>query len=959
MKLGLPTNHGLTQHVLNSSELLPRADGTPLLTDAQFEALEAGISLGRSALVSAPTSTGKTLIGWWAISAAIEQGRRAVYLVSHRALAKQKFEEAQRLFLAGWLSGDSAAIVCATGDAVEDASGRKTSAPMSATILVATYEKFLGCLSVGGPPRDLTDVTFVCDEVQLVGDPTRGQNVELLLTLMRRSGWRQFVGLSAVLSESYAKSLAHWLGLTLVRNPTREKALRIQCRAQNTVYEVLVAPGVVGSLLSETRQAERATNRIVDELLRRPASGPVIVFCMKVDDTYDLCAAWIGGKTATINVSPPVSLELAEALKDALARRAAFHNAELSEEERLFVEYQVAAGAVDVVYATTTLAAGVNFPLGSAVFASWKRWNSERRFHEPIGRAEFQNMAGRVGRMGQVASEGFVVLSADGHAEISAATKLMDFEAQDEIGNGITPEDFGSLTLQLFAGKLCSNRKDAFDIIASTFSAAREVETNFSGVTHWEADLNRQIDRLVQTGCLIESRLGIVVTAFGTAVARTGLKPETALYFIEGLARSAAELCKFLPSSADNAGNEDDLLFILAHAALTSPEYNLQGGRTTRFVNWKISRPNLVSNTYARRLDQMLWMQPWMGDVSAANGALLIALWAAGEGRAVIEDAVSGVRMGNVEVLARDVAWILTGVAEIIGEVTSPTLADEGKPGALRGDSASTDATRRLARSLRRQAIRAASGLPSDILWMTNLELQGNQRRLARQQMLSLRFQGLIQPYDLMDGSVAADEKRRLALAGHLAPSLANQVRDAARRWKVTEREYFQRIHLRRAARLNGENLISVLYILKGKELERAFEAVMSYAAIQCEVLDRTGRQAYPDFLVTIEHYPSIVVEIKSRTSDTDLVSLNAATEVLAASELAGLRDNFCVTLCSPGIEPSVPGAIENCGRLSVVGISDLVEAILRLREGTLTREGFYNWLTTPGVAVMEDLPHP
>jgi helicase len=186
MKIGLPPAHGLSEFVIGSAELLPRMDGEPFLTDIQHEALQAGVSVGSNVLISAPTSTGKTLIGWWTIASAIAAGGwwtiasaiaaggRAVYLVSHRALAKQKFEEAQRLFLHGPLGGDRAAIVCATGDAVEDASGRRTNAPMAATILVATYEKFLGCLSVGGPPRDLTDVSFVCDEVQLVGDPHRG-----------------------------------------------------------------------------------------------------------------------------------------------------------------------------------------------------------------------------------------------------------------------------------------------------------------------------------------------------------------------------------------------------------------------------------------------------------------------------------------------------------------------------------------------------------------------------------------------------------------------------------------------------------------------------------------------------------------------------------------------------------------------------------------------------------------
>src|SRR6266446_1045058 len=189
---------------------------------------------------------------------------------------------------------------------------------MAAGILVATYEKFLGCLSVGGPPRDLTDICFVCDEVQLIGDPNRGQSVELLLTLMRRSGWRQLVCLSAVLSEKDRLSLASWLDLRLIRNPTREKALRLECRSNTSVHTIAVAPGLVGDIQTDNVRRETSTIQIVFELLTKPHLAPVIIFCMRVDDTYDLCNDLIRTKTATINVSPPGSFELDEGLRKAL-----------------------------------------------------------------------------------------------------------------------------------------------------------------------------------------------------------------------------------------------------------------------------------------------------------------------------------------------------------------------------------------------------------------------------------------------------------------------------------------------------------------------------------------------------------------------------------------------------------------------------------------------------------------
>jgi hypothetical protein len=68
---------------------------------------------------------------------------------------------------------------------------------------------------------------------------------------------------------------------------------------------------------------------------------------------------------------------------------------------------------------------------------------------------------------------------------------------------------------------------------------------------HWRAPLERQIDRLVGTGCLIETHDRSTVTAFGLAVARSGLKPETASYFIQRLVQHCEALRELLPRSAN------------------------------------------------------------------------------------------------------------------------------------------------------------------------------------------------------------------------------------------------------------------------------------------------------------------------------------------------------------------------------------------------------------------------
>lgn len=957
MKSTLPLNHGLNGEVLDNPLLLPQENNQPSLTDVQFDSLVAGVARGQDILVSAPTSTGKTLIGWWGVSTALAAGHNIVYLVSYRALAHQKFEEAQHLFLDA-LQGDHSSIVCATGDSVEDASGRKTSAPLAARILIATYEKFLGCLSIGGPPRDLTDTCFVCDEVQLIGDKTRGQKVELLLTLLKRSGWGQLIGLSAVLSEADAKTIAHWLELTLVRNPNREKRLTIECRSPERIVSVTSAPNFDPSWNDQPTppRLNSVPAKIVTELASITEHRPVIVFCMKVDETFELANQAATNRPITRKVNLPLGLDLDATLLDLLCKRVAYHNAELSEEERLFVENQLANGHVDIVFATSTLAAGVNFPLGSAVFASWKRWNFERGRHAPISRAEFQNMAGRVGRMGQIGDNGRVILSANNASDRQIAVRLMDLATQDELGSGIVPDDFGPLILQILAGKLCNRRDEAFALLSSTLSAAREITRNASGVVHWRPHLDAHINRLIEFGCIIESGETLILTTLGEAVARSGLKPETAIYFIRGLARFSQSLLALLPSVAGD-GNEDDLAFILAHAALASPEFNFEGGRPTRYINWRVSAPRLINNPMARRLAQILFAQPWVGNVGAANGALLLSGWFSGASRREIEAQVGSVRLGTVQAMARDVSWILMGITEIVSAVTAPALAEEGKPELLR-DPVISGAVRQLVRAIRRQATRVNAGLPGDILWASELDLQQQPRRLSRSQLLALHGHGLVRAIDLMDGAAAAETARQKALDAVLNPRLANLVRDAARRWKANDREYCKRIHLRRAALVNGTEIIEALYSARGDAFETAFSALLTFLTIPYEKIDGPGRIAYPDFLVIIENFPSIVVELKTKVSESDVVSFNAATEVLGASELLGLRDHPCLTVCNPAVEPSVPRFIEARERLCVLEVCDLAEAALRVSEGVLSRDALYNWLTTPGIALREDLPH-
>lgn len=508
MKYELPVGHGLATATVDNPKLLPRQpDGSPSLTDIQYEALEAGVAHGKSMLVVAPTSTGKTLIGLWGLGRAIQAGNRAVYLVTHRALAAQKFDEIVRVFARSHLGGDKSAIVLATGDGVWNGNEQIPAAPHEAAVLIATYEKYLAMLSSLGPRRNMTDTVFICDEVQIIGDKNRGQNVEILLTILRRSGWLQLIGLSAVLTPEDGRGLSDWLGVKLVRNPSREKRLVYECRTMDKQVSFDTATEEI----TETPYAGKVSFSTLGILaeVRKSELSPIIVFCMRVRDTYELAEEYAkslgapppAGAQGNLFGHPPETA-VEKALAQLLPYGVAIHNAELTEEERQVVEDGLANSSIKVVFATSTLAAGVNFPLGAAIFHAWKRWDFAANNHVPLDPSEFHNMAGRVGRMGTHHNYGLVVYSCPEQFDLPKASIYLDPTKLTTIEPRIGPEHFERLILQICSSGLCSTVQETFDFISSTLSGARELESNVSGLDHWGPKFRAAIANLTAMGFL-------------------------------------------------------------------------------------------------------------------------------------------------------------------------------------------------------------------------------------------------------------------------------------------------------------------------------------------------------------------------------------------------------------------------------------------------------------------------
>ncbi len=177
--------------------------GVSSFTEIQQLAIKGGVADGVSMVICAPTSSGKTMVGEIAVLSALRHSKRSLYLVSHKALADQKYEDFLRRF------GDKAenpiaSVGLSTGDREEGDTG--------ANIVIATYERALGLVLSGELNTRATVV--VADELQIIGEVGRGANIETLCALLRQRGVGQFVALTATIENP--EDLAAWLNCTLV-----------------------------------------------------------------------------------------------------------------------------------------------------------------------------------------------------------------------------------------------------------------------------------------------------------------------------------------------------------------------------------------------------------------------------------------------------------------------------------------------------------------------------------------------------------------------------------------------------------------------------------------------------------------------------------------------------------------------------------------------------------------------
>src|SRR6201987_1449677 len=155
----------------------------------QVEACRA-LSAGRGVLVAAPTGSGKTVIGEYAVHLALAQGRKCFYTTPIKALSNQKYADLVRRY-------DSRTVGLLTGD---------NSINGDAPVVVMTTEVLRNMLYTGS--LALSGLGYVVlDEVHYLADRSRGAVWEEVIIHLPESV--RVVALSATVSN--AEEFGDWL----------------------------------------------------------------------------------------------------------------------------------------------------------------------------------------------------------------------------------------------------------------------------------------------------------------------------------------------------------------------------------------------------------------------------------------------------------------------------------------------------------------------------------------------------------------------------------------------------------------------------------------------------------------------------------------------------------------------------------------------------------------------------
>jgi len=451
----------------------------------QLEAAEA-VAKGSSVVVTAPTGSGKTLVAEAAIHLALAAGKRAFYTAPIKALSNQKFSD-----LGTALGSDRVGLL--TGDNVI-----KSDAP----VVVMTTEVLRNMIYAESTQLNNVGIV-VLDEVHYLQDRSRGAVWEEVIIHCPKEV--QLVCLSATISnnEEFASWVEERRGTTeLIETEDRPVPLESMYMLKDKVgsHELHLLPMFTKrdgrqrsnpkieqmlGLERGRRRRYKTPNRVdtIEELAQQQMLPAIYFIFSRAGCDAAMHRLVESGVRLTDPEERKVIREVAEEktshLEDSdlavlgyerwiagLEAGVASHHAGLVPAFKETVEELFEIGYLKAVFATETLALGINMPARSVVIENLSKFNGDN--HELLRPGDYTQLTGRAGRRG-IDVEGFGVVLHTPFVRFNQVTEIASIGAH-ELRSSFRPTY--NMTANLVANY---PREEAERLLEASFAAFQRV----------------------------------------------------------------------------------------------------------------------------------------------------------------------------------------------------------------------------------------------------------------------------------------------------------------------------------------------------------------------------------------------------------------------------------------------------------------------------------------------------
>jgi helicase len=381
--------------------------------DDQWDCIQKCLVDRKNVFIGLPTGSGKTFPALLSvIDTVLKKRGKAIYIVPLRALARQKYEQFNRILAPLGIS-----VGISTGDYAKceyTNIGKKD-------VIVATIEKVDSLIRHN--EEWLYDVSlFVIDEIQMVDDSSRGLTLEIVVSeIIRKFKNAQRMALSAVIGNP--EDFKKWLADEMVYKTKRIIPLHtgtfshfgLLNEGKRLTKNIPIRKKLYGFRVPRTdgEKAVRYNNTI--ELVKNFVNEEkqCIVFTNAREHAENLAISIaIDVKNGEYKIDKAVCEEISRSLDDSIEEKTkftknligctrfgvSFHHAGLQLVQRDIIENAFITKKLKVLVATPTLEQGVNLPANVVIISDCVRWDAFTRSFEFLPTNNVLNMMGRAGR---------------------------------------------------------------------------------------------------------------------------------------------------------------------------------------------------------------------------------------------------------------------------------------------------------------------------------------------------------------------------------------------------------------------------------------------------------------------------------------------------------------------------------------------------------------------------------